>query len=310
MMTGQTIHIKAGTVGLVAYLLLLAVGLLFRFVRASGNHSAIFHGHSHAAADWSVPAVDADGGGESFFHQWDPRLKIVSLFIYSFLVVSLHQLVWCLFPPVIGLLAIKASKLPWRRGLLRLAAMSGFLSMFLLLLPFTMPQQPGETLIVFDPFPAWPFHVAGFWLALKIVCKAVAVALIMEPLLGTAPFGITLQAMEKLGAPAAVCQMILLSYRYVFVLLDEMKRMYRSMRVRGFRPGTNLETMQATGNFLGMLFVRSFDRTQRVYDAMLSRGYRGSFPTFTKFEATTADWAKAGLWVGMGVALLALDRLV
>ena len=72
--------------------------------------------------------------------------------------------------------------------------------------------------------------------------------------------------------------MLLLSHRYIFVFLHEMTRMYRGMRVRGFVPGTDIATMNAMGNFLGMLFVRSFERTQRVYDAMLCRGYDGCFP--------------------------------
>ena len=61
--------------------------------------------------------------------------------------------------------------------------------------------------------------------------------------------------------------------------------MYRGMKVRGFRKRTDLETMRSLGNLLGMLIVRSFDRTQRVYDGMLSRGYSGVFPTYIKFES-------------------------
>ena len=104
--------------------------------------------------------------------------------------------------------------------------------------------------------------------------------------------------------------MVLLTHRYIFVFLHEMKRMYRSMRVRGFHPSTSLETMRSMGNFFGMLFVRSFDRTQRVYDAMLSRGYNGRFPTFNHFETTPKDWAKGSFWIVLGLLLLLLDRLL
>jgi cobalt/nickel transport system permease protein len=105
-----------------------------------------------------------------------------------------------------------------------------------------------------------------------------------------------------------VGQMVLLSHRYIFVFLNEMTRMYRGMRVRGFVPGTDIATMSAMGN-LGMLFVRSFERTQRVYDAMLCRGYDGRFPTFTSFSTSGKDWAKALLWGMMGLFLLVFDRI-
>ena len=131
----------------------------------------------------------------------------------------------------------------------------------------------------------------------------------MEPLLATAPLAVTLQALAALRLPNAICQMILLAHRYIHVLGHEARRMHRSMRLRGFAPRTDLATLRAYGNFLGMLFVRSFDRTQRVFEAMQSRGYRGAFPTWTTFAATPADWAKGAFWIIMGIILLTMDRL-
>lgn len=180
--------------------------------------------------------------------------------------------------------------------------------MFIFFLPFTSPLRQGELLIFFPFLEAWPYHFAGFLLALTIVTKACTIAILMEPLFGTAPLPVTLQAMSKLGIPSSITQMILLSHRYIFVFLGESKRMYRGMLVRGFRPGTNFATMQAMGNFFGMLFIRSFDRTQRVHDAMLSRGYSGAFPTYTVFRSKMGDWLKSLFFLFLGIILLFLDR--
>ncbi|HHK60778.1 MAG TPA: cobalt ECF transporter T component CbiQ, partial [Desulfobacterales bacterium] len=259
--------------------------------------------------DWSAPVLDEAADRDSPFHRWDARLKIASLFIYCFLVVSLQTLIWAAAALAISIAAVVASRIPWTRPLRRLAAMSGFLTMFLIVVPLTAPAVPGETLIVLDPFSSLILHGEGLRLATLVVLKACAIALLMEPLLATAPLAVTLQALAALRLPNAICQMILLAHRYIHVLGHEARRMHRSMRLRGFAPRTDLATLRAYGNFLGMLFVRSFDRTQRVFEAMQSRGYRGAFPTWTTFAATPADWAKGAFWIIMGFILLTMDRL-
>jgi len=276
------------------------------FLRRSAHAGR--HRHTQEP-DWSTPVLDEAADRDSPFHRWDARLKIASLFTYCFLVVSLQTLTWAGAALAVSLAAVAISRVGWRRPLRRLAAMAGFLSMFLVIVPLTAPPTPGETLIVLEPFDFLVLHGNGLRLALLVVLKACAIALLMEPLLATAPLAVTLQALAALRLPNAICQMILLAHRYIHVFGHEARRMHRSMRLRGFAPRTDLATLRAYGNFLGMLFVRSFDRTQRVFEAMQSRGYTGAFPTWTTFTATPADWAKGAFWVIMGLGLLAVDHL-
>jgi cobalt/nickel transport system permease protein len=304
----RVIHLPlAQTVSLGVGLLISLAFLVFHR-HPDGEQAAHHHHHHSGEPDWSVPSIDDNADLHSFFHDWDPRLKIGSLFLYCFIVVSIHSVFWSFWPLIVSLLAIMASHLPWDGAIRRLKAMSGFLAMFLIVMPFTVPSRAGETLLVIGEFSRFPFHLSGFLLALKVVLKAAAIALMMEPLFATAPLAVTLNGLEGLGIPKSICQMVLLSHRYIFVFLHEMKRMYRGMMVRGFRPRTSFSTMRTVGNFMGMLFVRSFDRTQRVYDAMLSRGYNGTFPSYVHFNATGLDWAKAVMWVIIGLAMLILDR--
>lgn len=299
------VHIGPALLAGIAALLLLA-GLLFRRLarkEAAGRGTT-------SGPDWSVPALDAYADRRSFFHDWDPRLKIGALFLYCFGVASLQTLTGGTAALAIALAAVVACRIPMRRALRRLGAMAGFLAMFLVVLPLTAPLRPGETLVYLPLLEDFPLHGAGFVLALTIVCKASAIALMMEPLLGTASLPVTLQGLSRLGLPESICQMILLSHRYIFVFLHEAKRLYRSLRVRGFRPRTDLATMNTMGNFFGMLFVSSFDRTQRVHDAMLSRGYNGVFPTYIRFRTTGKDWAKAVFWGIVGCGLVFLDRML
>jgi len=176
-------------------------------------------------------------------------------------------------------------------------------------MPLTAVTRPGDTLLLFGSFDWLSFNLRGLQLALAIAGKACAVALLMEPLLATAALPRTVEGLIRLGVPEKVGQMILLAHRYVFVFLEEARRMSVGMQVRGFRRKSSVETLQVMGNFLGMLFVRSFERTHRVYAAMQARGYQGRFPAPFYFKVTAGDWLHASVWLLLGIGLVLFDRL-
>ncbi|MFW5792080.1 MAG: energy-coupling factor transporter transmembrane component T family protein, partial [Desulfohalobiaceae bacterium] len=70
---------------------------------------------------------------------------------------------------------------------------------------------------------------------------------------------------------------------------QEYLRLRRAMKTRAFRPRTNLHTYRSYGHLLGMLFVRSFDRAERVHQAMRCRGFKGRFYSLTEFSLTSRD---------------------
>ncbi len=267
-------------------------------------------GTSESAPDWSIPTLDQHAGGTSLFHTWAPAVKIATLLVTAFLIVSLKSLAWALTALLFSALAVQLTDMPWIRPLKRLAAMTGFLGMLVIILPLSCPVHPGDTVLVLPWLRSWPFNLAGLLLALTIVCKAAAVALLMEPMLATSSFAQTLQGFSDLGLPSSLNQMVLLCHRYIFVFQQEMQRMQRSMRVRGFVPRTNLATLRTMAGAFGMLFIRSFERTERVYEAMLSRGYRGGFPGEVRQKTTSLDLVKGALFIMIGVLLLAGDRLL
>jgi cobalt/nickel transport system permease protein len=277
----------------------LAVGRRARQSAASGDESE---------KDWSVPSLDSRGRNESPFHCWDLRIKIVSLFLFILCVSGLSQPQTACLALIMGFGSIAAARLPLGRSLRRISAMAAFLGMFLVVMPLTAPIKAGDTVVVFEHIHWLTFNVRGFNLAVIISLKASAIALFVEPLLATAPFSSSVQAMARLGFPEAICQMLLLAHRYIYVFQHEAQRMHRGMRVRGFRKRFDLETLRILGNFLGMLLVRSFERTQRVHDAMLSRGYDGKLLWTVAFRATGMDWVKGVSWVAGGIGLLVLDR--
>lgn len=73
------------------------------------------------------------------------------------------------------------------------------------------------------------------------------------------------------------------TYRYLHVIADEWHKLHVASRLRGFAPKTNMHTYRTFGNMLGMVFVHSFDRSVRVYEAMILRGFSGRFQSVTAF---------------------------
>lgn len=123
-------------------------------------------------------------------------------------------------------------------------------------------------------------------------------------------------ALKQLKVPALFTDIIGLMWRYFFVIADEVRRMMRarssrsSMSVRG---ANNLQKMvwmaRVTGGMAGSLFLRSLERSDRVYAAMTSRGYSGNLPAF---EMTPIDRrGKTILFLGTGflISIFALGLL-
>jgi cobalt/nickel transport system permease protein len=258
--------------------------------------------------DWSIPPLDdGQGQGTSLIHGWDVRCKIVTMLAYSFAVASLHHPAAAAAAVLISLAVLLAAKVSFHKVLLRVLALAGFLGMLLIVMPLTVPAHPGDTLLVFGSLDWLEVNVRGIVLAATIGAKAMAVALLMEPLLGTAPLPVTLHGLSRLGVPEMAGQMVLLSYRYLHVFSHEARRMTSGMKARGFEKKTNLDTLRALGNFLGMIFVRSFERTERVFDAMQARGYKGRFPDPGRLQIQGRDILLTGVWIAAGTALVWFD---
>jgi cobalt/nickel transport system permease protein len=260
--------------------------------------------------DWSIPPVaEGFGQGISVIHRWDVRCKIVTLLAYSFAVASLRHLSLAAAALGLSLVVLLISKVSFHKVMLRVVALTGFLGMLLVVMPLTVPVHPGDTLVVFGSMDWLVVNLRGVVLAATIAAKAMAIALLMEPLLSTAPLPVTLYGLSRLGVPDMAGQMVLLSYRYLHVFTHEARRMTAGMQARGFAKKTDMDTLRALANFLGMLFVRSFERTERVFDAMQARGYNGRFPSPCDLRIQWQDILKTGIWVAAGAALVFFDYL-
>ncbi len=132
----------------------------------------------------------------------------------------------------------------------------------------------------------------GESLAIAVGIKAYAAILMLSILAATTPVDETLRAVRALGAPRSLALTTTLMYRYLFVLLDEWLRIAKARECRTTGKPTN-GRIQLWSNQLAMVFVRGWERADRVTAAMILRGFNGDFPTMSTRRFTPADWALA-----------------
>ena len=110
--------------------------------------------------------------------------------------------------------------------------------------------------------------------AIKSTISVLAVILLSS----TTPFPELLRGMEKMRIPHMFTTLLSFMYRYIFVLIDEMQRMRRARDSRGWK-GKWIWQAKVIGHMIASLFIRSYERGERVYAAMLARGYGGEVQT-------------------------------
>ncbi len=245
--------------------------------------------------------IDQFHTSDSPIHRWDPRLKVVSLVILMFCFAAVQNIPSAILSLGISALFVKVSGIPFEFVFKRIKGVLLFLGPFMLIMPFTA-SGPFLDLGLFS------ISLRGVRFAALVICRGVAIVSLLFPIVSTARFDVTLKSLEKLKVPSKITQMFLFTYRYIFVFASELSRMNTAMRARCFRPGTNIFTLQTYGNFVGVLLVRSFERTEEVFNAMISRGYKGELKTKYPYSIKPSCVLKAVGTITVAVLLTAFDR--
>jgi cobalt/nickel transport system permease protein len=134
-------------------------------------------------------------------------------------------------------------------------------------------------------------------------------------LVSTTRFPDLIHALEHLRVPSILTTIIAFLYRYLFVLTDEVYRMLRARESRsgavtGARSGGGvLWRAKIAGNMAGQLFLRSYERSDRIYNAMLSRGYVGHLYTLNPHEMKSRDYFVTAFSIGIIFILQLIGRL-
>jgi len=131
--------------------------------------------------------------------------------------------------------------------------------------------------------------VEGLWAAWNILAKATLGTATMMLLASTTSITSILHGLQKLRVPTVIVAIAGFMIRYLDVIASEMRRMKVGRQSRGYEPRV-LWQARALASSAGTLFIRSYERGERVHLAMVSRGYSGVMPELAAVEASAADW--------------------
>ncbi len=221
--------------------------------------------------------------GKSILHALDPRVKILVISLYSFLIAVERSPAVLLYASFLPLVLFFLSRLRIKEVAKRMLPVNGFILLLWLFLPFSFP---GEQVFTLGPLAATR---EGIFYCLILTWKSNLIFLTTLLLLSTSPIFHLVHALHHLKLPSRLVQLFYFTYRYIPVMHREYTRLSQAAKVRGFQPGNNLHTYRSTGYLIGMLILRAYERSQRIYQAMLARGFQGTFWTLHHFRWRKAD---------------------
>lgn len=242
--------------------------------------------------------IDRYEARDSLLHRLDPRVKVVVTLLFILSNVLLPDGAW---PAYLAawfflLLAVSLARLSplfvLRRSLLALPFVLAAVSVL-----FTVP---GETRL------SWQIGTLSLTVSDQGLIRfgsilvrswlSVQMAILLT---ATTQFPDLMHALRHLKVPALLVAIIAFMYRYLSVLVDEARRLLRAREARSAQgpqgaAGRSLRwRAQVAGGMVGQLFLRSMERSDRVYGAMVARGYRGQLLTMNPHVMGRPDWFMA-----------------
>lgn len=160
-------------------------------------------------------------------------------------------------------------------------------------LPFTIP---GQTLLTLPVLGGLSVSLEGTVRFVSIVIKSWLSLQMAIVLVSVTPFPQLIWSLHALRIPPLLVTIVSFTYRYLFVLSDEVLRLLRartarSAKIAGMQSGGSIVWRgKVAGGMAGALMIRSFERSERIYTAMAARGYQGEIRLLTQPHLQRSDW--------------------
>ena len=209
-------------------------------------------------------------------HRADPRLKILValFFVLSILLTDSGNLLeFAIYGLIIASLVI-ISRIPPLFILKRSLMIIPFIVLISLFLLFDRTGLSAE--------------YSGEVLFRGIVIKSYLAIVVLTLLSSTSTFPSLLQGLQRLKISKVFILLLSFMYRYIFILVDEAMRITRGKRSREFGAG-KWRQIKSTASLIGILFIRTYERGERVYSAMCSRGFDGTIRTLNTIRLRMAE---------------------
>jgi cobalt/nickel transport system permease protein len=235
--------------------------------------------------------------GASPLHRARPQCKIAASLLFVLAVVATpREALWAYGLYALLLVGIaRVGRVPLAFLARRLVIEVPFL-LFAVLLPVVGQGERVEVL-------GLPLAREGLWAAWNILVKGTLGVAASVLVAATTPVPELLRGLERLRLPRAFTTVAGFMVRYADVIADELRRMRVARLSRGYDPRWIWQA-KAVAATAGALFIRSYERGERVYLAMVSRGYAGAMPVLEDLAASRRQWL-AALAVPAAAALVA-----
>lgn len=256
------------------------------------------HGHTHGAGS---PEEGLILPGDSLVHRLPAQVKVVVLVLFALVVVAAPQGAWGVLglDALLLLAVVLVSRLPLAHVARRLVVEAPFV-VFALVTPFVASgprvSVPGLGLAVSQP---------GLVAAGTMLAKATLGVLGAIVLASTTTPRALVAGLGRLHLPAAFVAILTFMVRYLGVVVGDLHRMRVARESRGYAGG-GAGHLAAVAAGAGALFVRSYERGERVHHAMLARAYDGTLPTAASTRpGTRSQWCRALLLPMLAAVVLA-----
>ncbi|MET7637467.1 cobalt ECF transporter T component CbiQ [Streptomyces sp. NPDC005438] len=221
--------------------------------------------------------------GDSVVHRLPAHCKTVAVVGFVLAVVATPREALWVFGgyALLVALVVRSARLPFRVLARRLLVELPFVA-FALLLPWVAegPRVHWWGLSLSGP---------GLWAAWNILAKGTLGVAASQVLAATTPVPELLRGLRTLRLPALLVEIAGFMVRYLQVVTEEMRRMRVARLSRGFT-ARGVRSWGVLAKSAAALFLRAYERGERVHLAMLSRGYRGAMPHWDTARATRRQW--------------------
>jgi len=226
--------------------------------------------------------------GDTPVHRLPAHVKLLALVSFVLVVVATPREAFWAFGVYAALLAAVAAvaRVPARFILRRMVVEIPFV-VFAVLLPFIALGPTTQVLGV-------TVSQAGLLAGWNILAKGTLGVVASILLAATTDARELLLALQRLGVPPVLVEITSFMVRYADVTTGEMRRMKIARESRGFDPRSR-RALAVVASSAGALFIRSYERGERVHLAMLARGYAGRLPVVEVQQAGAAAWARAAV---------------
>ena len=230
---------------------------------------------------FNIGYLDTLSYKQTFIHGVNPVIKLVVTLVFIFSVVSfpkyeIHRMIpFFMFPVFV----ISIGDIPVKVILKKLLVVSPFVLFIGIFNPVF------DTEIIYSVFG---ISVSGGWVSYaSMIIKFILTISSALLLIATTSFPGICFALERLRIPRIFVVQLLFLYRYIFVLVEEVMKIIRARNMRSF--GNKGKDIKSVINILGVLLVRSIERSERIYQAICSRGFDGQIRLLKDYKTGFAD---------------------